>query len=99
MNKGSNTRGELLVWPDVGPIDDHRNFESFVSERFGARINFVEELERRDGKVDVIIRFDPQGRDGSEIVFRMFCVSVCIYPISMISRTDYPIDSVRKFLK
>jgi len=99
MNKGSNTRGELLVWPDVGPIDDHRNFESFVSERFGARINFVEELERRDGKVDVIIRFDPQGRDGSDIVFRMFCVSVGIYPISMISRTDYPIDSVRKFLK
>ena len=99
MNKGSNTRGELLVWPDVGPIDDHRNFESFVSERFGARINFVEELERRDGKVDVIIRFDPQGRDGSEIIFRMFCVSVGIYPISMISRTDYPIDSVRKFLK
>jgi len=99
MNKGSNTRGELLVWPDVGPIDDHRNFESFVSERFGARINFVEELERRDGKVEVIIRFDPQGRDGSEIVFRMFCVSVGIYPISMISRTDYPIDSVRKFLK
>ena len=99
MNKGSNTRGELLVWPDVGPIDDHRDFESFVSERFGARIEFVEELVRRDGKVDVIIRFDPQGRDGSEIIFRMFCVSVGIYPISMISRTDYEIKSDRKNFK
>jgi len=103
MNKGSNTRGELLVWPGAGPIGDSeasiKSFEAFVSERFGAEIEFVEDLTRRDGEVDTIIRFNSCGRDGSEIVFRMFCVSVGIYPISMISRRDYDIESFRKILK
>lgn len=103
MNKGTNTRGELLVWPGVGPIANDSSsiaeFEGFVSERFGARIEFVEDLVRKDGKVDVLIRFVPDGRDGSEVIFRMFCVSVGIYPLTMISRSDYDINAVRKIFK
>jgi len=103
MNKGTNKRGELLVWPGAGPIGDSeasiKSFEAFVSENFGAKIEFVEDLTRRDGKVDTVIRFNSCGRDGSEIIFRMFCVSVGIYPISIISKRDYDIDSFRKILK
>lgn len=103
MNKGSNKRGELLVWPRVGPIGDTRfsvsEFEAFMRESFGVRVDFVEDLERRDGGFDTVIRFDANGRDGSEIIFRMFCLREGIYPIAMINRTEYSSDSIRKFSK
>lgn len=92
MNKGSNRKGELLVWPGVGPIGTDkgsiREFEECMRKEFDVRVEFVEDLPRRDGTVDTVIRFDSEGRDGSEIIFRMFCVYSNIYPLSVTSRTD-----------
>jgi len=98
-----NQRGEVLVWPKAGPIgspDEVREFESFVGGKFRSRIEFVENLERKDGDIDVLIRYYSEDRDGSEMIFRLFCVNVGIYPITMISRADYKdLDSIRNFFK
>ncbi|NBW56713.1 hypothetical protein EBR43_02795 [bacterium] len=100
MNNRSNRKGELLVWPGVGPIGSDpgaiREFEECMRSEFDVRVEFVEDVTRRDGTVDTVIRFDSEGKDGSEILFRMFCVHSNIYPISMISRSEYDYDSVRK---
>ncbi len=92
MNNKSNRKGELLIWPGVGPIGTDagaiREFEECMRSEFDVRVEFVEDITRRDGTVDTVIRFDSEGRDGSEIIFRMFCVHSNIYPISVISRTD-----------
>jgi hypothetical protein len=92
MKNQSNRKGELLVWPGVGPIgvDEGaiRGFEECMRREFNVRVEFVEDITRRDGTVDTVIRFDSEGKDGSEIIFRMFCVHSKIYPISVISRTD-----------
>jgi|688.fasta_scaffold1995939_1 hypothetical protein len=101
MNKGSNKRGELLVWPGVGPIgnspSDIKEFENYVSSEFNIRMEFVQDLERKDGEVDTVIRVFAEDNFGSDIIFRMFCVHIGIYPISMISRTDYDVVSASKF--
>lgn len=98
-----NQRGELLVWPKAGPIgslDEVKEFESFIGSKFKARIEFVENLERKDGDVDVLIRYFSEDREGTEMIFRLFCVNVGIYPINMISRAEYgDLDSIRKFFK
>jgi hypothetical protein len=100
MNKGTNQRGELLVWPGVGPIgnspSDIKEFENYVGSEFKIRVEFVQDLERKNGGVDTVIRVFTDD-SFSDITFRMFCVHVGIYPISMISRTDYDIVSANKF--
>jgi len=100
MNNRSNTRGELLVWPGVGPIGIDQasisEFESYIKEQFDCKVRFVEDIVRKDGTVDTLIRFIPEGHDGSELIFRMFCVHVNIYPLKMISRYDYDYDSLKK---
>lgn len=101
MNKGTNKRGELLVWPGVGPVGDTpsdiKEFENYVGSEFKIKVEFVQDLERKDGEVDTVIRVFAEDAFGSDIIFRMFCVHVGIYPISLISRTDYDVVSANKF--
>jgi hypothetical protein len=96
-------RGELLIWPGVGPIGpdpvEIAQFENFVSSKFGARIEFEGDIERKDGECDTAIRFFNDCGDGSEIMFRLFCVSNGIYPAVQINHFEYDMDSLMKFLK
>lgn len=98
-----NQRGELLVWPGVGPIGSGTGeigrFEAFLKDKFRVTIQLVEELTRNSGEVDVVIRYFPNEDYSTDTIFRMFCINTGIYPIEMISRTDYPFDSIRKFFK
>ena len=95
-------RGELLIWPGVGPVGtssmEVKEFEEFVSSKFGARIEFVGDILRKDGETDTAIHFFSCG-DGSEILFRLFCVNSGIYPAAQIDHFDYNMDSLMNFLK
>ena len=103
MNKRENKRGELLVWPGIGPCGstpaEVKEFENYVSSEFNIRVEFVHDLERKDGNVDTIIRVFAEDAWGSDLIFRMFCVHVGIYPIEMISRADYDVVSASKIFK
>jgi hypothetical protein len=96
-------RGELLIWPGVGPIGrssrDVKEFENFVSSKFGTRIEFVDDILRKDGETDTVIRFLNDCGDGSEILFRLFCVNSGIYPADRMDHFDYDMDSLMNFLK
>ena len=101
MNK--STRGELLVWPGVGPIGTSQSsidqFEAFVASKFRTRIEFVSDILRKDGEMDTVIRFCNDGGDGSEILFRLFCVSSRIYPVAQMYHFDYEMNSLINFLE
>jgi hypothetical protein len=103
MEKGRNKRGELLVWPGIGPVgstpSEVKEFENYVSSEFNIGVEFVQDLERKDGETDTIIRVFAEDAFGSDLIFRMFCVHVGIYPIEMISRADYDVVSASKFFK
>lgn len=101
MNK--RTRGELLIWPGVGPIGTSqqsiREFEGFVGSKFRARIEFVGDILRKDGETDTVIRFYDDCGDGSEILFRLFCVNNGIYPAIEMDHFEYEMNSLIKFLE
>jgi hypothetical protein len=100
MNR--STRGELLIWPGIGPVGISqqaiREFEGFLSSKFKAKIEFVEDIIRKDGEVDTAIRFFNDCGDGSEIIFRLFCVNSGIYPVAQMDHFDYDMDSLMYFL-
>jgi len=49
MEKKTSKRGELLVWPGIGPVgstqSDIKEFESYVSSEFHIGVEFVQDLE------------------------------------------------------
>ena len=96
-------RGELLIWPSVGPIgtgpSEIEEFEDFVSSKFGVHIEFEADIMRKDGDYDTAIRFFNDCGEGSEIMFRLFCIHQGIYPAVQIDHFDYDMDSLMNFLK
>ena len=61
MDNKSNRKGELLIWPGIGPIGENqgsiREFEECMCTEFNVRVEFIEDLPRRDGTVDTVMRF------------------------------------------